>query len=72
MATKRIYRPEEQVEITFESLRRSAFEGLHTFFTPVRLLFAGVAWGVRYVTRLVSGRPKDDASSKEARIRSQG
>ena len=66
------FRSEPQVEITLESLKRTVGEALYTYFTPVRLLFAGVAWGVRYASRLFSGRAKDEPSAgKEARIRSQ-
>ena len=61
------------MEITFESLKRTAWEALYTYFTPVRLLFAGLAWSVRYVTRRFSGRAKDDAGArKEAQVRNQG
>jgi len=67
------FRSEPKVEVTFESLKRTALEALHTYFTPVRLLCAGVAWGVRSATRLVSGRAKDEASAgKETRLRSRG
>jgi len=66
-------RREERGEITFQSLKRTASEALHTYFTPVRLLFVGVAWGVRYVTRLLFGRTKDDPNAgREARVRSRG
>jgi hypothetical protein len=67
------FRSEPKVEITFESLKRTASEALHTYFTPVRLLFMGAAWCARYVTRLVSGRAKDEASTdKETPVRFRG
>jgi len=63
-------RREERGEITFESLKRAALEGLYTFFTPARVLVRILGWPFRQMTRIV--RPQNQTPArKEASLRSQ-
>jgi len=56
MEPKNTFRSEQMVEVSFGSLKKSALEGLHTFFTPARVLFGVPAWGWRYVSAMLRGR----------------
>ncbi len=64
---KRTYQPEPWVEINLETFKKSVREGLHTYFTPVRVLFRILAWPFRRMARPQNQTP----ARKEASLRPQ-
>ncbi len=65
MKANRRYRPEPSVEIDLDSFKRSAREGLHTFFTPARLLFWIIAWPFQPLIRAVRPPHSDAAPQRD-------
>ncbi len=71
MKAKRTYQPEPRVEINLETFKRSAREAIHTFFTPVRVLFWILVWPFRQIARVVRP-PHPTPTRKETSVGSQG
>jgi len=67
MERSRTARQEQRGEITFETLKRAAREGLHTYFTPVRAIFIAMRWGWRHIAEAMRGHPRNSAGKERGR-----